>query len=79
MKLGSSRNQCGACSEYFNSNAAFVKHRTGKYGIDRRCLNVDEMLAKKMQKNAARFWTNEPSSQPFFEKLNAIRQQETSV
>jgi hypothetical protein len=79
MKLGTSRNQCGACREYFNSKAPFVKHRVGDFGIDRRCLNVEEMKAKKMEKNSAGFWTNGLMDQSIIEKRNAIREQEKTV
>ena len=79
MKLGSSRNQCGGCRQYFNSNFAFVKHRAGKYGVNRRCLNVEEMEAKKMEKNAAGFWTNGLMDQSTIEKKNAIHNEKTSV
>jgi hypothetical protein len=75
MILTSSRNQCGGCGQYFNSNTAFEKHRTGVFGIDRRCLNDQEMEAKKMAKNAAGFWTGEPMDQSIIEKRNAIREQ----
>jgi hypothetical protein len=44
-KLGSSRNQCGGCKEYFNSNYAFDAHRTGRFGDDRRCKTPEEMQA----------------------------------
>jgi hypothetical protein len=79
MRLTGSKNQCGACRQYFNSNSAFVKHRTGTYGVDRRCLNEEGMLEKKMQKNAAGYWTGEPMDQSLIEKRHAIRQQETSL
>tara|TARA_R110002126_G_scaffold211410_1_gene358010 strand:+ start:2258 stop:2539 length:282 start_codon:yes stop_codon:yes gene_type:complete len=79
MKLGMSRNQCGACGQYFNSNSSFGKHRTGDFGIDRRCLNVEEMEAKKMEKNAAGFWTNGLMDQSIIEKRNAIREQEKTI
>ncbi len=55
-KLSGQRNQCPTCLEYFNSNAAFDKHRTGKFGEDRRCMTVEEMQAKGMCKNMADFW-----------------------
>lgn len=74
MTLTGSRNQCGACRQYFNSNSAFVKHRTGIFGIDRRCLNSDEMLEKKMAQNTAGFWTGEPMDQSLIEKRNALRE-----
>lgn len=56
MKLTGQRNQCPTCAEYFNSNAAFDKHRTGAFGVDRRCMTVDEMTAKGMSKGASGFW-----------------------
>lgn len=56
MKLGKSRNQCGGCKEYFNSLAAFEKHRTGKFGVNRRCMTPQEMENKKMLKNTDGFW-----------------------
>jgi hypothetical protein len=56
MKLGHSRNQCGACSEYFNSTSAFEMHRTGVIGVNRRCMTPQEMEAKKMSKNTDGFW-----------------------
>jgi hypothetical protein len=73
MMLTSSRNQCGGCGQYFNSNTAFEKHRSGIFGIDRRCLNDQEMKAKKMVKNAAGFWTGEPMDQSIIEKRNAVQ------
>ncbi|WP_160803633.1 hypothetical protein [Nitrosomonas sp. GH22] len=56
LELTGDRNQCPTCNEYFNSTAAFDKHRTGKYGVDRRCLTVQEMNNKGMSKNDAGFW-----------------------
>lgn len=35
---GSSRAHCAACCETFIGNTAADKHRTGSFGIDRRCL-----------------------------------------
>lgn len=56
MRLTGDRNQCQGCKEYFNSTAAFDKHRDGRHGVDRRCLSADEMNAKGMAKNSAGFW-----------------------
>lgn len=36
---GVSRAHCPVCHETFNSDYAAEKHRTGKYGGDRRCLS----------------------------------------
>lgn len=79
MQLTGSKNQCGGCGQYFNSNTAFDKHRTGVFGVNRRCLNDQEMEAKKMQKNAWGYWTGEPMDQSLIEKRNAIRQQAKAI
>lgn len=48
--------RCSGCNEYFNSTAAFDKHRRGYYGLYRRCLSVDEMLSIGMARNADGWW-----------------------
>jgi hypothetical protein len=48
--------QCADCLEYFNSTAAFDKHRTGGHGVDRRCRTATEMLLAGMVKNAGGWW-----------------------
>jgi hypothetical protein len=57
--LTGQRNQCAGCGEYFNSNYAFDKHRTGKHGVDRRCRTKEEMLDKGMSVNYWGFWVSE--------------------
>lgn len=59
MHLTGSRNQCPSCKQYFNSNTAFDKHRTGKHGVNRRCMTVQEMTALGMLVNHAGFWITE--------------------
>ena len=60
--LSGDRNQCPECSEYFNSTAAFSKHRTGDYTRDasarsmRRCRTPDEMRSFGMSISASGFW-----------------------
>lgn len=56
MKVSGDRNQCTGCDQYFNSTAAFDKHRIGAFGVDRRCASVEQMEAKGMVKNAAGYW-----------------------
>jgi hypothetical protein len=56
MILRGQRNQCRGCSQYFNSNFAFDKHRVGEHGHNRRCLTPDEMSAKGMSLNSDGFW-----------------------
>jgi hypothetical protein len=59
MHLTGSRNQCPSCNQYFNSNTAFDKHRTGKHGASRRCRTPEEMTALGMLVNHAGFWITE--------------------
>lgn len=59
MKLRGQKNQCQGCKQYFNSNTAFEKHRTGKHGKDRRCMTEEEMTSKGMSLNAQSFWISE--------------------
>jgi hypothetical protein len=59
-KLGTSRNQCGGCKEYFNSNSAFEAHRTGTFGVDRRCRTPEEMQARSYRLNKDGYWAGEP-------------------
>jgi hypothetical protein len=64
--LTGDRNQCPSCREYFNSTAAFDAHRVGPFGSPtgeparRRCLRIDEMIAKGMARNRAGFWVKHP-------------------
>ena len=59
-KVGSSRNQCRGCGQYFKSNTAFEAHRTGKYGEDRRCKPTEEIIASGYRLNKDRYWAGEP-------------------
>jgi hypothetical protein len=66
VKLTGDRNQCPQCREYFNSTAAFEKHRSGTFGEPqgdgtymmhtRGCLKVSEMVSKGMAKNNDGWW-----------------------
>lgn len=54
--LRGDRNQCQGCKRYFNSTAAFDKHRAGEHGRNRCCLPVAEMQAKGMVLRDDGFW-----------------------
>ena len=56
MKLTGQKSLCRTCGLYFNSVAAFDKHRTGKHGQDRRCMGAEEMVAAGMVANARGYW-----------------------
>lgn len=49
LAAGNARCKCGACGEYFNSVAAFDKHRIGEW-TDRKC------DVSKLEKNAQGYW-----------------------
>ena len=54
-KLSGRRYQCPTCGEYFNSSAAFDKHRTGDWEA-RACLTPSQMENASMALNTAGFW-----------------------
>ena len=57
MKLTGQRNQCPTCGEYFNSNAAFDKHRVGPHKFNqRRCMTKEEMAGAGMVLREDGFW-----------------------
>ena len=56
IKLKGDHNQCPTCAELFNSTAAFERHRTGEFGVNRRCRTVEEMIKRGMAKNARGWW-----------------------
>ena len=69
MKLVGQRNQCQGCKKYFNSNTAFEMHRRGEFGVDRRCLTEEEMLARGMALNAKSFWVSELNERTFNKEI----------
>lgn len=56
IKLRGNRCRCAACGLYFNSAAAFDRHRTGIHGQSRSCQSASELLAKGWITNEAGFW-----------------------
>jgi hypothetical protein len=75
VKLTGDRNQCPQCREYFNSTAAFEKHRGGTFGEpqgdgtylqhSRGCLKVSEMVAKGMAKSNDGWWVTSLNTRTF--------------
>jgi len=55
-KLRGQRCECCACGEYFNKVSTFDSHRVGKFGKNRRCLTVQEMQARNMNKTQDDYW-----------------------
>ena len=67
-KLSGQRNQCRGCDQYFNSNTAFDKHRTGDHHHGtRRCRTKEEMLGIGMSLNKDGFWITEKMEPSVYE------------
>mgnify|MGYP003647016570 CR=1 FL=1 len=47
--------QCSGCNKYFNSVAAFEKHR--RKGV---CLTTEDMTAREMEINKRGYWITRP-------------------
>ena len=62
IKYKSENNQCPSCGEMFRSIFAFDKHRTGRIGVNRRCMSVVEMQHCGMSINENGLWVS--SSMP---------------
>lgn len=81
MKLTGDKNQCPSCKLYFNSTAAFDRHRSGTFTPNtRRCLTVTEMLEKGMAQNARGWWisaVNPKWAKP--QNLEAERSEDSTV
>lgn len=60
------RNLCTACGFDFSSLSAFDRHRTGRHGVDRRCMTQAEMLADGMRHLENGRWAGEEN--PLFAK-----------
>jgi len=60
IPLRKDRNECPSCGLLFRSSYAFDKHRTGRYGIDRRCKSIEAMLASGMEEGSGGFWISAP-------------------
>jgi hypothetical protein len=68
--LRGDKNQCQGCNQYFNSIKAFDKHRTGKHGVDRRCMTSLEMTEAGMSVNSSSFWITQKKTNEVIERLH---------
>lgn len=73
--LRGDRNQCAACGNYFNSTAAFDKHRVGEFGKDRGCMGWFEMAHVGMHYGADGFWRGSKRLDSFFSPADQIAAQ----
>jgi len=69
--LRGDRNQCAACGNYFNSTAAFDKHRVGEFGKDRGCMGWFEMAHIGMHYGADGFWRGSKMPAALLDKVAA--------
>ena len=56
MKTTHTKCLCTTCGDYFNSTAAFDKHRTGEHATGRRCMTHQERRSIKMDTNLQGYW-----------------------
>lgn len=77
-QLAGDRNQCPTCAEYFNSSSSFDFHRTGRFGVDRRCRTVSEMFAVGMAQNSGGYWIERPRLTPTAQRRGDISTPEVS-
>lgn len=68
--LRGDKNQCQGCNQYFNSIKAFDKHRTGKHGVDRRCMTPLEMTEAGMSVNSSGFWITQKKTDEVIGRLH---------
>ena len=61
MKLSGDRCLCRSCGCYFNSTAAFDKHRVGEHRVGRFCRNEADMESLGMRKNKHGYWISRPN------------------
>ena len=60
------RSKCCACGLLFGSTTAFDTHRTGSYpDNERRCMAIDEMVAKGMIVNEKGIWSSKAFDRVF--------------
>ncbi len=72
MNLSGDRNQCAGCGEFFNSSFAFDRHRIGEHeGNQRRCMTIDEMIARGMSVSSSGFWITSTMPQKLIEEVTA--------
>ena len=55
---GLSRAHCPACHRTFSCDSAAEKHRIGKFGIDRRCVNPATVGLVAVTKPFGELWQN---------------------
>lgn len=55
-RLTGHRNQCAACLRAFASQSGFDRHRTGRFGVDRRCMSPAELHVLGMRQDSSGFW-----------------------
>jgi hypothetical protein len=55
-KLTGNRCQCPACFEYFSTTSNFDKHRKGKHGKDRHCVNPESVGLVIVETGGGTFW-----------------------
>lgn len=55
---GATRSHCPACCQTFSTDSAADKHRQGRFGIDRRCVDPAEAGLVPAEKPYGVLWQN---------------------
>lgn len=63
LKVGHKRCKCPSCGEFFNSIAAFDKHRAGTHVEGKTCLDAEGMKAIGMDTNNDGYWVTALNAQ----------------
>lgn len=65
---GAGRVHCGGCHETFTGETAADKHRTGVFGVDRRCLPPMEAGLVAREKPWGVLWGAPAADMPFWQQ-----------
>ena len=55
-KLTGKRCQCPGCGEYFSTVSNFDRHRKGKHGVDRHCVDPVSVGLVLGESHGSTFW-----------------------
>lgn len=68
---GSRRAHCPSCHRTFSVDSAADKHRQGRHGIDRHCVDPATVGLVPVDKPYGVLWQNPGSDQPWFKNDEA--------
>jgi len=54
--LNGKRCKCAACHEVFSTTSNFDRHRKGRHGVDRHCVNPDDVGLRIKAGSTGSYW-----------------------